>query len=310
MNASILIVTRNRAADLALTLEAMKGIRVPDGFTSELLVIDNGSSDETHTVVRDSKISGLEVRYIFEGKPGLSQGRNRGLAEAKGDILLFTDDDVRPPAGWLAGMCEPIIQDRADAVAGGVRIAPSLMRPWMTPMHRSWLASSEWLDSDSPQNMVGANMAFSKKVLQRVPSFDVELGAGALGSGEESLFGSQLIAADYRIAGRLDLCMEHHFQASRLKRESWLGAAAVLGRSHAYRGHHWEHWGLRFGKARFLVASCKLAAWRLRNSLKIQAEGCAVDELNLVYQQALIQYHVEIHMSPRKYERQGLVKLS
>jgi glucosyl-dolichyl phosphate glucuronosyltransferase len=310
MNASILIVTRNRAADLKLTLESMRGIDVPDGFTAELLVIDNGSSDETRAVVGDCKIPSVEVRYIFEGKPGLSQGRNRGLAEAKGDILLFTDDDVRPPVGWLSGMCEPILQNRAEAVAGGVRIAPSLLRPWMSPMHRSWLASSEWLVSDSPRNMVGANMVFSRKVLQRVPSFDVELGAGALGSGEESLFGSQLIAAGYRIANRLDLCMEHHFQPCRLKRDSWLGAATVLGRSHAYRGHHWEHWGLRFGRSRLLLASSKLVAWRLRNPTKIQAEGCAVDELNLVYQQALIQYHLELRSKPRKYERQGLVKLS
>jgi hypothetical protein len=177
-------------------------------------------------------------------------------------------------------------------------------------MHRSWLASSEWLESDTPRNMVGANMVFSRKVLQRVPSFDVELGAGALGSGEESLFGSQLIKAGYRIANRLDLCMEHHFQPSRLKRDSWLSAATVLGKSHAYRGHHWEHWGLRFGRSRLLLASSKLVAWRLRNPGKIQAEGCAEDELNLVYQEALIQYHLEVHGKPRKYERQGLVKLS
>jgi len=310
MNASILIVTRNRVADLKLTLEAMKGIIVPDGFTAELLVIDNGSSDETREVVESCKIPRLNVRYVFEGKPGLSQGRNRGLVEAKGDILLFTDDDVRPPERWLAGMCEPILEDRAEAVAGGVRIAPSLLRPWMSPMHRSWLASSEWLDSETPRNMVGANMVFSRKVLKHVPSFDVELGAGALGSGEESLFGSQLITAGYRIANGLDLCMEHHFQVDRLKRESWLSAAKVLGKSHAYRGHHWEHWGLRFGLSRLLLASCKLSAWRRRNARKIQAEGCDEIELNLVYQQALVQYHLEVHQKPRKYEKHGLVKIS
>lgn len=309
MNASILIVTRNRASDLKLTLAAMRNIAVPNGFSAELLVIDNGSTDETRHVVDGCEIPGIEVRYIFEGKPGLSHGRNRGLAEAKGDILLFTDDDVRPPDAWLVGMCEPILAGQADAVAGGVRIAPDLLRPWMSSMHRSWLASSEWLESESAQNMVGANMVFSRKVLEKVPFFDVELGAGALGSGEESLFSSQLVTAGYRIAKRLDLCMEHHFQPSRLKRDSWLNAAQVLGKSHAYRGHHWEHWGLRFGRSRLLAASCKLVAWRLRNSRKIQAEGCEEDELNLIYQEALIEYHLEVHRKPRKYEQNGLVKI-
>jgi glycosyltransferase involved in cell wall biosynthesis len=309
MNASILIVTRNRAADLRMTLEAMRSVVVPDGLSAELLVVDNGSTDETREVVERCEIPGLSVRYLLECKSGLSHGRNRGVAEAKGEILLFTDDDVRPPEGWLDGMCDPILQRRAEAVAGGVRIAPSLLRPWMSSMHRSWLASSEWLDSESPQNMVGANMCFSRAVLARVPSFDVELGAGALGSGEESLFAAQLIIAGYRIANRLDLCMEHHFQVERLKRASWLRAAKVLGMSHAYRGHHWDHWGLRFGRARALAASCRVATWRLRHQDRLLDDGCDEIELNLVYQQALIAYHVEIHQEPRKYEKHGLVKI-
>lgn len=309
MTASILIVTRNRAADLKLTLEAMRGVMIPEGFIAELIVVDNGSTDDTRKVVEGCLIPGLEIRYVLESKPGLSHGRNRGIAEARGEILLFTDDDIRPPRDWIAGMCEPILDDRADAVAGGVKIAAPLLRPWMSSMHRSWLASSEWLEAESPQNMVGANMVFSKKVLEKVPSFDVELGAGALGSGEESLFGSQLITAGYRIANRLDLCMEHHFQEDRLKRESWLNAAKVLGKSHAYRGHHWEHWGLRFGRLRLGLAYCKLMWWRFRNANKIQAEGCDEVELNLVYQHSLIQYHVEVHQKPRNYERHGLKKL-
>ena len=51
MNASIIIVTRDRAEDLRLTLAAMGGLEVPAGFEVELLVIDNGSSDGTAEVV-------------------------------------------------------------------------------------------------------------------------------------------------------------------------------------------------------------------------------------------------------------------
>ncbi|MEO5917518.1 MAG: glycosyltransferase family 2 protein [Luteolibacter sp.] len=309
MNASIIIVTRDRADDLRLTLTAMREIRIPTGFEAELLVIDNGSTDATAEVVRSCEIPGLPVRYILETQPGLSRGRNRGLAEAKGDIILFTDDDVRPPADWLAGMCEPILSGNADAVAGGVRIAPNLLRPWMSPMHRSWLASSEWLNRGKPQSMVGANMVFSRNVLEKVPGFDPELGAGALGSGEESLFSAQLIAAGFRIADRTDLCMEHHFQPSRLKRGSWLDAAKKLGISHAYRGHHWEHWGCRWAKLRHFAASASLALWRATHSSEIRDEGCSDRELNLVYRCAMIRGHFEASKLPRKYEKHGLVKL-
>jgi glycosyltransferase involved in cell wall biosynthesis len=309
MNASIIIVTRDRADDLRPTLVALAGINIPAEFEVELLVIDNGSSDNTAELVRSCEIPGVSVRYILENRPGLSYGRNRGLAEAKGEIILFTDDDVRPPAGWLAGMCEPILSGEADAVAGGVKIAPDLLRPWMSPMHRAWLASSEWLERGKPQAMVGANMVFSRRVLEKVPGFDTELGAGALGSGEESLFSSQLIAAGYRIADRMDICMEHHFQPSRLKRSSWLSAAEKLGISHAYRGHHWEHWGCRLGKLRRFLASAKVIAWRVTHPSEIREEGCSERELNLIYHRAIINGHLQVSKQPRKYARHGLVKI-
>jgi glycosyltransferase involved in cell wall biosynthesis len=309
MNASIIIVTRDRADDLRKTLEAMSRIQIPTGFKVELLIIDNCSSDNTSDVVHFCKIPGVPVRCIHEKLPGLSNGRNRGLAEAKGEVLLFTDDDVRPPAGWLGGMSEPILSGKADAVAGGVKLAPNLLRPWMSPMHRAWLASSEWLEREKPQSMVGANMAFSKRVLEKVPGFDPELGAGALGSGEESLFSAQLIAAGYRIADRIDLCVEHHFQSSRLKRSYWLNAAENQGHSHAYRGHHWEHWGCRFGAIKKLIASTKVAAWRATHQSEIREEGCSEQELNLIYHLAIIRGHLKVSKQPRKYAKHGLVKL-
>ncbi len=309
MNVSILIVTRDRADDLSKTLEAMRQIRIPDGFKVELLVVDNGSSDHTAQVVRSCEIPGLPVRYVLEPNPGLSRGRNRGLAEAIGEIILFTDDDVRPPAEWISGMCEPILSGKADAVAGGVKIAPELLRPWMSPMHRSWLASSEWLESGKQQSMVGANMVISRRVLAKVSGFDPELGAGALGSGEESLFSAQLIAAGYCIADRTDLCVEHHFQSSRLNRKSWLDAADKLGVSLAYRGHHWEHWGCRWPRVRHLIASVRLSIWRATHPSEIREEGCSEYELGLAYHRAIIRGHLVASKQPRKYAKHGLVKL-
>lgn len=309
MNASIIIVTRNRAEDLSQTLEAMRQVHVPDGFTAELVVVDNGSSDDTARVVEACRIPQLPIRYELEKEPGQSRGRNRGIAEAKGDVILFTDDDVRPPDCWLVETCEPIIQGKADAVAGGVKIAPGLIRPWMTRIHRSWLASSEWLERGIPQSMVGANMAFARSVLRKVPGFDVEVGPGASGFGDDGLFASQVLAAGYRIHDGTDVCIEHHFEQSRLSRESWMSAARRRGESHAYLGHHWEHWGYRWGRARLLLACCRLSSWRARHSKEIQEEGCLEEELNLVFHCAMIRRHIQEHGRPRKYEKHGLVKL-
>jgi hypothetical protein len=78
------------------------------------------------------------------------------LAEVKGDIFLFTDDDVRPTENWVEGMCRPIVEGKAHAVAGGVVLAPELERPWMTLMHRAWLAASVRLRPSESTAMIGA----------------------------------------------------------------------------------------------------------------------------------------------------------
>ena len=309
MNASILIVTRNRAADLAQTLQAMRNVVIPDSFKAELLVIDNGSTDRTREVVENCDMGGLPLRYIHEPRVGQTVGRNTGMAESTGEVILFTDDDVRPPAGWVIDMCEPIFQGKADAVCGGVRLAPHLIRPWMTHLHRSWLASSEWLTRGAPESLVGANMAFSRKVLERVPGFDPELGPGAAGFFDDTLFASQLQVAGYRIHDGMDVSIEHHFEPSRMNRESWLNAAKRRGESQAYVGHHWKHWGLKLGGLRVWQAAWKLAAWRRGNPNLIAGDGCDEEELRLVLAHSLLNWRLKEKGCPRKYELNGLVKL-
>lgn len=310
MKATVLIVTRNRAADLKQTLDAMSVVRIPEGMEVELLVVDNGSSDSTAEVVKAHQGNGYEVRYLLETRRGKSNGLNLGISEARGDVVIFTDDDVRPPADWIEGMCEPILSGRADVVAGGMKLAPHLLRPWMTSTHRSWLAASEWLTPGDPESLVGANMAVSKNVFKKVPGFDPELGGGGLGFCEDGLFASQLKAAGFRFADRFDICIEHHLDPSRLTRSAWLEAAEKRGLSHAYRGHHWDHWGCRFGFLKLLRAKARLALWRMMNRSKIHEEGCDEAEIELVNHLAVVKGHLHEARRKRNYSYNGLVKLN
>ena len=308
MKASVIIVTRNRAAELAATLEAIRHVTIPATLEVEFLVIDNGSTDGTREVVLEPAKSGPRFRYIREATCGQSNGRNRGILESQGDFIIFTDDDVRPPRGWLDAMCAPISSGMADATCGGVRLAPHLLRPWMTGTHRSWLASTEWITPGKPESMVGANMAFSRKVLEQVPRFDPELGPGALGFWDDTLFSRQLLAAGYRIADRMDSCVEHHFEASRMKRECWLNSAKRRGESRAYVGHHWDHWNIRMGWLRVRKACLKLAVWRKTHPYRMVSEGCDEEELSLVYEHAQLLWRMRQRTTPRKYDRCGMLE--
>ena len=123
-------------------------------------------------------------------------------------------------------MSQPILDGQADAVVGGVifpqRQLHLLSSRTLESLPRSWFAATDQINADNPERMVGANMAFSRRCLERVPGFDISLGAGALGSYEETLFSRQLLDAGFRIISRFDVAVEHHFDTSRLKRVNLL----------------------------------------------------------------------------------------
>jgi glucosyl-dolichyl phosphate glucuronosyltransferase len=307
---SIIICTRNRAASLGQTLAALGRVAVPAGKTVEILVVDNGSGDETAKVVADARVLNAEVRYLQEKRPGLSRARNRGLADASGDIIVFTDDDVIPAEDWLVRLCAPMLAGEADAVAGGVRIAADLERPWMTDFHRAWVAGTGLLDEREPSRMVGANMGFVRKVLNSVPAFDENLGAGALGTGDETLFSRQLKAAGFRLVGAFDAEVEHRFEPSRLEAGSWEKSARVMGQVDAYIAHHWEH--ADWGRPQLLAGKAALQLARSRLTKMIAGDKSPAPERYLL---ALRHYHACRHYlhertQPRQYAQHGLAKLT
>lgn len=294
---SIIICTRDRAASLARTLAAIRDVALPPGTDCEVLVVDNASTDDTEAVARAA-----QVRYLREPARGLARARNTGLAAARGDVLVFTDDDVRPEREWLTRLTAPILSGEAEAVAGGVRLAPHLARPWMSAYHRAWLAGTDDLDPQHPSRMVGANMAIARTVLTRVPSFDPELGSGALGCGEDTLFALQVREAGFRIAAALDAAVEHHFEESRLRRTRWLAAARRMGRSDAYLAYHWEG-------ADWLRPWRSIASTAARQIAWFTSRGVPESLLKATRHLHACLHYPRERRRPRNYMPHGLVKL-
>lgn len=305
---SVAICTRNRAPALAATLASVARTALPPALAVELLVVDNGSTDDTRAVVAGfSAPAGVLVRSLFVAERGVARARNAALRGAAGRVIVFLDDDTRPGPHWLEPLCAPILDGQADAVAGGVRVAPHLERRWMTPRHRVWLASTEALDARAPEEMVSANMALGRHVLSKVESFDVELGPGALGYGEDALFSQQLLRAGFRIASAFDAVVEHHVDPARLSRAGFGEAAELRGRTLAYRRHHWEHLEVPDPGRSFRRRRLRLALRRLAHP-RPAAEGMPDWEMSLREDVAFLrQWRVE-HARPRNYDRHGLVK--
>ena len=307
---SILLCTCNRAEHLRQTLIAMRDLEIPDSLPTELLIVDNASRDETPRVVQEVDIPGLTVRYLYEGTPGQATARNTGMDAAKGDIFLWTDDDVRPSHKWIEKMCEPLLSGKADGVAGEVRMADYLERPWMEELHCNSLADTRYAGQET--TLTGANMGFVRKVRDRVPLFDPELGPGALGFMDDYLYSYQLREAGFTIERVKDAVMSHHFDVSRLQRRAWLRYTELAGRSIAYVRYHWNQEPIPKPRLRRLYwsLSLRLLLASQRPPLEETSEGCPTRELRLRINLAQLDAYEKLVGTPQKYDRKGLRKKS
>lgn len=319
---SILICTRDRLPKLQNTLRTVGELSLPTAWEAELVVVDNGSTDGTAAWVENQTLSTMPVRLVEEPRPGTGYARTTAVRAARGDVLLFTDDDVRVHPDWAEKMCTPILEEEADVVAGTAELEPSLLRPWMNAFHRATLASTEETTSDQP-SPITINMAFHRRVLREVPAFDPELGPGSrTGCCEDVLFSWQLQEAGFRFAEVGDATVEHHPSEDRLRRSAFLEAARERGRSTAYLRYHWLHWDewdftnrtawyeiWRHPYCVVVKRWAHLMLWRvLHIGAVLEQEGIRYYEfslVNLLYQ--ALQYLKE-RKRPRNYEKRGLVK--
>lgn len=303
-NVSIVICTRNNAESLGITLRAFQQMQIPKEWNLELIIVDNASIDQTADVVKHTAL-GFRIKYYFEPEKGLSKARNAGLSAACGEVILFTDDDVVPCDDWIEKMARPLLTHQCDAITGRISLANHLIRPWMQPMHDAWLAAARVVSVE----LVGACMGIHRRVLERVPGFDTELGAGALGFAEETLFSNQLRAAGYSLKLIEEPCVNHHPRASRLVRKEWLAAAKNRGRSAAYVIYHWEHSDLKCPFLRSCYYQLKLWTRRIvQPPPRLDEEGSPEWELSYIVEIEKHRGFIKERIRPRCYDRLGLRK--
>jgi len=301
---SVIICTRNNADSLAITLEHFGRIKSLEPQSFELIVIDNASDDHTNQVVRKSKRI-MKLRYIYENRIGLSHARNTGVNSAIGDAILFTDDDVIPSPDWISRMASPLLSGQCHSITGRIRLASCSKKLWMKPMHELWLASARTV----APSLVGACMGIHRSVLTKIPAFDTELGAGAIGFAEETLFSMQLDVAGYSRKLLESDCVVHYPLQSRMRRHEWVKAARKRGRSLAYIQYHWEHCDPKFPLAICLYYHTKLFI-RTIFSAQSKSNEAGVPEWQLTYVTEIekIRGYLSERCRSRNYSKKGLVK--
>lgn len=118
IDVTVAICTRDRPASLSRTLSSFEDLHLPPELRWELLVVDNGgAAPAADAVARHS--DGLPVRLAHESTPGLSAARNRAASMARGETIVWTDDDVQVEEGWLVSYWRAFRRWEDDAFFGG-----------------------------------------------------------------------------------------------------------------------------------------------------------------------------------------------
>jgi glycosyltransferase involved in cell wall biosynthesis len=181
---SVNICTYNRCGMLSEALESVLSQQIYDSGRYEVIVVDNNSTDETREVVESFIARGHEnLRYLFEGRQGLSYARNAAVSAARSPILAFTDDDVRVAPNWVATI-KQMLDSHPEVDCVGGKVLPkwsSTPRSWLTSEHWAPLGIIDYGDRPFYVNaghqlcLITANMAIRKEVLEQIGRFQPAL---------------------------------------------------------------------------------------------------------------------------------------
>jgi len=176
----VVVCTHNRAELLPALVAAVRAQSLAGGF--ELIVVDSASSDATPAVAATlATDESPRVRVIRLDRPGLCRARNRGLAAAAGEVVVFLDDDAIPCTRWLVATVAAFDAPAVGGVGGRVilRFDATPPPPWLTERLRAYLTAYDLGPAAKPINYTvgmeqyprGANMAVRRAAAAAVGGF-------------------------------------------------------------------------------------------------------------------------------------------
>jgi len=240
---TVALCTHNHADRLERTLRDLRALRPPKAQW-ELLIVDNGCTDGTASLLRTQEWpSGWQVRVVQEEKLGLSNARNRAMREAKGEYLIFIDDDETPDPDWLCSY-ERLIEDQApDAFGGRIEVLFEGARPaWLTDDLLGFLGQLNRSEQVAPltepgTSFYGGNFGFRREVCAKIGEFDSMLGRKGTDNtgGEEVDFYRRLLAAGLRVWWTPAAVIFHRIESGKLKRSYFLDLHYRQGRMQGSR---------------------------------------------------------------------------
>src|SRR5882724_775963 len=298
MDASVIFATRDRSNLLAQTLAHLGRQTTPD-LHWELIVVDNGSTDETPSVLAKAA-ERLPLQALHEPSPGKNRALNRALAVAQGELLIFTDDDVIADPGWIASMVAAARRwPQATVFGGRVLLAfPPDTPGWLQEPLRGAMNFARYAPAapEGPTTHLpnGPNFAVRADALGGLRyREDIGPQAGvtyAMGSETELI--ARLRAQGAGMVYVPSATVQHVVQAAQLTDRYLLGRSYRLGRGHVRSRHsHHEADAFLFGAPRYLWRSAATSGLRYLLALPLGRRRRLSHGLRLLFYVGCIAEH-------------------
>lgn len=187
---SVVVCTYNRSDILGSCLQSLAAQNA-ERELFEVVVVDNNSTDRTFEIATSFAEQFRNFRVIGEPKQGLSNARNRGWLEARGDYVAYIDDDAIAYEGWVSAICDFVGRRPEVGVFGGPFDGFYLSDPpgWFPPEYGSLdMGSEERPIAIGKEWIIGLNMVFRKELLPRFGGFSDKLGM----NGTTTAFGEEI----------------------------------------------------------------------------------------------------------------------
>ncbi len=207
LSVSIIIPAYNCEKTILQTLQCSFDQAYKD--IKDVIVVDDGSTDRTAQIVQSVK----GVTYVYQNNAGPAAARNRGVKEATGDVVFFTDSDCLPQRGWIDNSIKHFDNPGIAAVAGSYGIANQNNR-LARCVHKEILFRHRVLMPQYPKVFGSYNVGIRKDVFKEVEGFDVSY---RYASGEDNDLSYKILKAGYKIYFESQSFVDH-FHPTKIKK--------------------------------------------------------------------------------------------
>lgn len=231
---SIVVATRDRVQSLERLLRSLDQLRSP-GVSYEVIIVDNGSSDETPGILAQWAARGAQRQVLHVPRPGKARALNAAIRAAHGDLLAFVDDDVILNSSHLLELWNYFRSHDCAAVQGAVLWPPEAKEdPELQSLlerYRSCVVRADFPPHTPQRKLLGANIAVRRSIFEKVGLFDERLGPGAAGFSEDDELADRILAAGGWIGYVRGAEVVHEIDRSRLTEEYFRRRHQLQGRS-------------------------------------------------------------------------------